>query len=135
MNYQLTTKKPLATPLTARELKELRVKLIVKQNWKCKICGDFLDLEHNPKNVHLDHDHKTGLVRAVLCRRCNTIEGKMTNWYKRLTKRELKSSDDQERLYKGLTKYLRVKSTKYVHPSHGKKRKRSKAKSPRRKKC
>ena len=40
-----------------------------KQNNKCSICGN----EFKDKNgEHVDHDHKTGLYRALLCRGCNT---------------------------------------------------------------
>ncbi len=34
-------------------------------NYCCKIFKDSLD-------KHLDHDHQTGEIRAVLCRSCNT---------------------------------------------------------------
>lgn len=39
--------------------------MLVKQNFKCGICPRVL------KNPCVDHDHKTGKVRALLCRRCN----------------------------------------------------------------
>ena len=35
-------------------------------------CGNELDWK---KETHIDHCHKTGKVRAVLCRRCNTMLG------------------------------------------------------------
>jgi hypothetical protein len=31
------------------------------------------------RNQVLDHDHKTGVVRDVICRNCNGIEGKIRN--------------------------------------------------------
>ena len=37
------------------------------QRHRCAICGD--------RSEHLDHDHKTGLVRGWLCRCCNIGEG------------------------------------------------------------
>jgi hypothetical protein len=30
-----------------------------------------------PEQAVLDHDHKSGFLRAVLCRNCNGIEGKI----------------------------------------------------------
>jgi hypothetical protein len=39
------------------------------QNGCCAICGDkFGD---DPKKTHVDHDHKTGEFRKLLCRNCN----------------------------------------------------------------
>lgn len=37
-----------------------------KQNGKCACCG------HSSKRLHVDHDHKTGKVRELLCHGCNT---------------------------------------------------------------
>jgi hypothetical protein len=36
-----------------------------KQKGKCKICGDKM------KRPNVDHDHKTGLYRGLLCIPCN----------------------------------------------------------------
>jgi len=35
---------------------------------KCAICGD-------DKRLVIDHNHETGVVRGILCSRCNTLEG------------------------------------------------------------
>jgi hypothetical protein len=46
------------------------------QDWLCGICG--ITLKDKPmRDICLDHDHKTGYVRKVLCRNCNGIEGKI----------------------------------------------------------
>jgi len=40
--------------------------LLVKQNGRCAICQmEFLD------QTNIDHDHKTGKVRGLLCAPCN----------------------------------------------------------------
>jgi len=41
--------------------------LLVAQGGGCAICGT------TPKSrrLHVDHDHKTGKVRGLLCMRCN----------------------------------------------------------------
>jgi hypothetical protein len=40
------------------------------QNHKCAICGtDEVDLQ---RDLCVDHDHKTGIIRDLLCNACNT---------------------------------------------------------------
>ena len=46
--------------------------MILDQDGKCDICGNELDMG---KYTHIDHDHKTGIVRGVLCRNCNLLLG------------------------------------------------------------
>jgi hypothetical protein len=46
-----------------------------KQNGMCKICGG----PPESKGLCIDHNHKTGQVRALLCTRCNTALHKMEN--------------------------------------------------------
>ena len=54
-------------------LDELK-KMLADQNYKCKICGKELKIiegETNDDAAHIDHDHKTGKIRGVLCHYCN----------------------------------------------------------------
>lgn len=51
--------------LTEAQFQEM---LLLQEN-KCGICRKFLEKEHEQ---HIDHNHKTGQVRMVLCPKCNT---------------------------------------------------------------
>lgn len=44
--------------------------MLVKQGGRCAICR-VLSTE-SPKRFHVDHNHATGVVRGLLCYRCNT---------------------------------------------------------------
>lgn len=46
--------------------------LLKKQHYKCAICGK---LHSNNKPLCVDHDHKTGMVRGLLCLFCNSALG------------------------------------------------------------
>ena len=41
--------------------------LLESQGHVCKICG----IEKNGKHLAVDHDHKTGKIRGILCENCN----------------------------------------------------------------
>ncbi len=49
--------------LTAEQHKEL----YLKQDGRCKICEKLVEYE----KLHTDHDHATGIIRGLLCSRCN----------------------------------------------------------------
>lgn len=53
--------------------------IIKKQDGKCALCGKPIDLTKTGRNSDyaFDHDHETGLMRAVLHRSCNAAEGKV----------------------------------------------------------
>jgi len=62
------------------ELKHRNVvykELFEKQNGVCAICGkeETRKLNGNICRLCIDHDHKTGEVRGLLCQRCNTKLG------------------------------------------------------------
>ena len=48
---------------------EEKVSMVITQNYKCLICGSSIALDNKS---HVDHDHKTGKVRGILCNKCNT---------------------------------------------------------------
>lgn len=49
------------------------VQLIKEQLGRCAICD--ADYSESPKLLSLDHDHKTGKIRGLLCGRCNMLLG------------------------------------------------------------
>ena len=76
--------------LTYTEIKPIKEQILHKHGNKCAICGKTITLEE----AVLDHQHKNknsdaniingnGLVRGVLCRECNLVEGKIWNNLKR----------------------------------------------------
>lgn len=46
-------------------------RILADQQGGCKICGRL----PGRRSLHVDHDHKTGEVVAILCSRCNTAIG------------------------------------------------------------
>lgn len=45
--------------------------LLVHQDGRCAICDD----PPGQRSLHVDHDHTTGTVRALLCSNCNVAIG------------------------------------------------------------
>ena len=45
-------------------------KIIEEQEGRCPICLD--SIVEGKRRPHVDHDHKTKMVRAILCNGCNT---------------------------------------------------------------
>lgn len=53
--------------------------MYAEQDGKCKLCTIELHLPYrysaDPQGARVDHDHKTGKVRGLLCHRCNSMIG------------------------------------------------------------
>ena len=49
---------------------EIYDRILLKQNKRCKICGSCSPGKKY-KHFQVDHDHKTGKVRGLLCHTCN----------------------------------------------------------------
>jgi hypothetical protein len=64
------------TKFKQSDLPIIRRKLIAMQNGLCPVCGKDLTRTSN-RNLVVDHDHDTGIVRAVMHRGCNGVEGKV----------------------------------------------------------
>lgn len=63
--------------LKHKEIAGTRERMFREQNGICLLC------KRGIKDPVLDHDHDEGNIRAVLCRTCNSLEGKIENWIKR----------------------------------------------------
>lgn len=46
--------------------------LLQNANYQCQICGDKFMAGSPQRNLYIDHDHKSGDIRGILCRSCNT---------------------------------------------------------------
>lgn len=104
--------------LKTSDLARVRAELSEAQGGICPLCGKPLD------NPVLDHQHRlrksqeigddgAGLVRGVLCRDCNVLEGKIWN----ATNRYLRPETKQERIefLRNLVKYLEKVPTDMIH--------------------
>ena len=47
--------------------------VMVSQGMACAICGR--EPKHGGRRLDIDHDHKTGQVRGLLCPKCNRMLG------------------------------------------------------------
>lgn len=79
---------PSYKSVSSGDLNSIRQELLKLQDYKCAICGKDLSNEQT-NNQHVDHQHLyksdelgycgNGLIRGVLCRDCNALEGKIWN--------------------------------------------------------
>lgn len=70
--------------LTYEEVKQLRE----QQNNLCAICGEigFMMNDRVKSTLNVDHDHKTGKIRGLLCHNCNRALGLLQDNVERLRK-------------------------------------------------
>jgi len=62
-------------------------RMMESQNNSCKICNCLITFEiKNPNRAQVDHCHKTGKVRGILCRKCNLSLGTVKDSIPRLMK-------------------------------------------------
>lgn len=48
--------------------------MLEKQGGVCAACGD-VETRKDTQHLAVDHDHSTGVVRGILCQKCNTALG------------------------------------------------------------
>lgn len=91
------------------QIKEHRERELQAQNNLCALCGDPIT-----DDAVLDHDHKTGLLRQVLHRGCNSMLGKIENNMPRS-----KITLDRLEVFAGrLIEYIKTQHTLCLHPTY-----------------
>lgn len=89
-----------------------------RQSGVCPVCGKDLTSVAT-KNLVVDHNHKTGVVRAVMHRGCNGVEGRILKyvmtWGKASTMQQV--IETLERLI-AFWKYHREPRTEWIYYLH-----------------
>ena len=101
--------------ITTAQIAPLRSELLAKQNYVCPLCKG--SMRGGTKTPALDHDHKTGYIRDVLCFNCNGIEGKIFN----LARRAKNKMSEVQWLSNWADYHKRHQSPKHggiLHPKH-----------------
>ncbi len=101
--------------IKTKEIPEVKAILLAEQDGFCGICGHPL-WELPEKDACLDHDHQTGAVRGVLCRNCNSIEGRIHHYTRRACRKRTPLA-----WLKKLVQYLELHSenqTGIIHSSY-----------------
>lgn len=95
-----------------KDIPAMRSRIAEEQGNCCALCGISL----NGVVSCLDHNHKTGLIRSVLCLNCNGIEGKIFN----LARRAKRQSDEPTFVNKVLKywEYWNENPSSVLHPNH-----------------
>ena len=102
------------TQLEAKDIQGLRFKILKEQHNKCGICGT----SHPDTVWTLDHSHAkgfggTGLIRGVLCRNCNSAEGKIVRALRRFGVKIEELSD----WLRNLADWLDKPHYPFIHPT------------------
>ena len=95
--------------LKYKDIPAVRDYLIEQQGYRCGLCDDIIE----PGKAVLDHDHRSGIIRRVLHRGCNSMLGKIENNMAR-------SEIDLFRLMKISSKvadYISNTATNWIHPT------------------
>jgi hypothetical protein len=95
--------------LRPKDIAVHRAELLAAQNNLCALCNEPIE----PGKAVLDHDHATGLVRQVLHRGCNALEGVITN----NCKRNLVTPERLQKIFENWAEY-HTQSGTVLHPTH-----------------
>ena len=92
------------------EIRDWRIRQLGTQDYFCALCHDSIE----PTEAVLDHDHKTGLLRQVLHRGCNSMLGKIEN----NMPRSKMTIDRLEVFTTNLIEYITKQHTEVLHPTY-----------------
>lgn len=102
------------------EVQETRDEILKEQGGVCAICkqipgdGASLDHQHKLKSQDLYKDG-AGLVRGVLCRNCNVMEGKIWNNTQRYN--SARTVQDRINFLESLVEYYKKENYNILHPT------------------
>lgn len=102
------------------ELPDIKKILLEKQGYRCPITGRCLR-SMKPINLCCDHNHQTGVIRAILPRGVNGLEGKMLALLNRFGGYTNNDVAGMATCLRGLADYLlhhRVPQTEWIYPTH-----------------
>lgn len=104
--------------LKQSDVPKVRNALAEVQRFFCPLCLKRWSVAERRRAVDmcLDHDHKTGHIRGVLCRNCNGMEGKLNT----IAKRAKRSGSELEWLRRVVEYWETAKARPlpYLHPTH-----------------
>jgi hypothetical protein len=108
--------------LKSKDIAEIRESLLLSQDGRCALCSCKIT---DKTGVSLDHQHKNksdeigedggGLIRGVLCRSCNVLEGKLWNAMKRFL--QVKNVQERINWLENLILYYKQPNLNLVHPN------------------
>jgi len=91
-----------------KNIKAYREERIAELHGACELCGHPID------DPCCDHNHHTGAVRGVICRRCNTALGRCEN----LGRSGIKDVIPFLRAAVAYLEHHSINTTGLLHPSH-----------------
>lgn len=118
--------------LRPSDIPSIRCELLEQQRYQCAICSCAVG-----HSSPVDHDHDTGRVRGVLCRTCNTNEGKVKAACRYMARVTHLSRIDYVQWFINLVKYWTLHKdhpSDYVHPTFDVEKQKQKPKTRRKRK-
>lgn len=102
--------------MKTKDIPRVKAEIIKEQGYQCLLCR--MDLRKvEARNVCLDHCHKSGYVRGVLCRNCNGVLGKVENLATR-AKKDRTHLSWLESAVSFLRSHSKAPVYPYIHPTH-----------------